>query len=63
VSNWGYVAIAFLAVWGSLALYALTLARRVTQARRVAAGMRDAISSAPTDAENESVVCETPHAS
>jgi hypothetical protein len=63
VSNWGYVAIAYIAVWGALALYALTLAQRVTQARRVAQAMREATSSAPTRAESESVACDTPPAS
>lgn len=35
MSNWSYVAIAYTVVWGGLALYALTLARRVHQAGRL----------------------------
>ena len=35
MSDWAYVAIAYTVVWGSLAVYALVLARRVSQARRV----------------------------
>jgi hypothetical protein len=42
VSNWGYVTIAYTVVWGSLAVYAIVLARRVSQAREVAARLRDA---------------------
>lgn len=41
VSNWGFVAIAYTVVWGSLAAYALFLARRVVRARRVANQLRD----------------------
>lgn len=40
MSNWGYVAIAYTVVWGSLAIYALLLARRVSQARKVAQQLR-----------------------
>ncbi len=39
--SWAYVAIAFIVVWGALAVYALVLARRVTQAERVAQSLRD----------------------
>jgi hypothetical protein len=41
VSNWAYVAIAYTVVWGSLAIYALILARRVAQARKVTQRLRD----------------------
>lgn len=40
MSNWWYVAIAYTVVWGALALYGLALARRVTQAQRVADRLR-----------------------
>jgi hypothetical protein len=59
VSNWSYVAIAFIAVWGALAVYALTLARRVTQAARIAEAMREA-SQVATSAAHESAVCDAP---
>jgi hypothetical protein len=42
VSNWTYVAIAYTVVWGSLAVYALLLARRVSQAREVARRLGEA---------------------
>lgn len=35
VSNWVYVAIAYLVVWSALAAYAIILARRVTQTQDV----------------------------
>jgi len=47
VSDWAYVAIAYTLVWGSLALYALFLARRVSQAREVSRRLRDSSSSGP----------------
>lgn len=39
MSEWAYVAAAYTIVWGALAVYALVLARRVTQARNVAAAL------------------------
>jgi hypothetical protein len=42
VSEWSYVAAAFTLVWASLVIYALVLARRVTQAQRVEESLRDA---------------------
>jgi hypothetical protein len=41
-SEWGYVAASFILVWGALVVYALVLARRVTQAQRVEESLRDA---------------------
>lgn len=41
MSNWAYVAIAYTVVWGSLAVYAVVLARRVAQARRAVQRLRD----------------------
>ena len=35
VSNWVYVAIAYLVVWSAIAAYAVILARRVTQTQDV----------------------------
>ena len=52
MSNWGYVAIAYTVVWGSLALYALLLARRVSQARKLAQQLREA----PPDPARQSFV-------
>lgn len=42
MSEWGYVAVAFTVVWAALAVYALVLARRVTQAERVDESLRQA---------------------
>ena len=41
MSNWAYVAIAYTVVWGSLAVYAVFLARRVAQARKAVQRLRD----------------------
>lgn len=45
MSNWGYVAIAYVIVWGTLAAYALIMARRVTQARDVVDTLQDSSES------------------
>jgi hypothetical protein len=60
VSNWSYVAIAYIAVWGGVALYALALARRVTQARRVSEALRAAIEEGKEPTDQEAAVCDTP---
>jgi hypothetical protein len=68
VSDWTYVALAFTVVWGALAIYALILARRVTQARIVADGRPQG--AAPTEAhqtepppqDRDSAVCDAPPA-
>lgn len=39
--SWGYVALAYVVVWGTLAVYALVLAWRVTQAQKVADTLHD----------------------
>lgn len=44
VPDWGYITIAYTLVWGSLAVYAATLARRVTQAQNVARTLRRSLS-------------------
>jgi hypothetical protein len=59
VSNWNYVAIAYIAAWGALAAYAVTLARRVTQARHVADALREDMQNSVSATEHESVVCDT----
>jgi hypothetical protein len=41
-SEWGYVAVSFILVWAALVIYALLLARRVTQAQQVEESLRDA---------------------
>lgn len=48
VSSWGYVALAYVVVWGAVAGYALVLARRITQAQRVADSLRDPSDSTET---------------
>jgi hypothetical protein len=58
VSDWWYVAIAYTVVWGSLALYALFLARRVSQARGVARRLRETIGSAGRQSDDEDAVCD-----
>jgi hypothetical protein len=56
VSEWGYVAVSFTVVWGALAVYALVLARRVTQAERVDESLRQA--AQPED----TALCDGQHA-
>jgi hypothetical protein len=72
VSDWGYVTIAFTVVWGSLAVYAIVMARRVTQAQQVTARLRGALgdpahnsgaispSRSSTADEQDSPLCEAP---
>jgi hypothetical protein len=62
VSDWVYVAIAFTAVWGALAFYALLLARRVTQAREVADNLRRAAEGTPPVTEQDGTACDAPPA-
>lgn len=62
MSNWGYVAIAYTVVWGALAIYALALARRVTQARRVARSLREATQASGHAEEQDGAVCDAPPA-
>jgi hypothetical protein len=61
VSDWTYVALAFTVVWGALAVYALVLARRVTQARIVAEKLREA-RQAELPQDRDSAVCDAPPA-
>lgn len=62
VSNWAYVAIAYTVVWGALAVYALVLARRVTQARRVSRGLENSPAGSIQADQQDSTLCETPDA-
>lgn len=62
MSDWSYVAIAYTVVWGSLAVYALVLARRVTQARQVARRLRDAAPDDTSEPEGETLSCDVPPA-
>lgn len=58
VSDWVYVAIAFTAVWGSLAVYTFLLARRVSQAREVARALREALETSAESPEQDDIVCD-----
>lgn len=62
MSNWGFVAIAYTLVWGSLALYAVLLARRVAQARQVTEALQQALPSEAHAGEVDGTVCDTPPA-
>jgi CcmD family protein len=60
VSDWFYVTLAFAVVWGGLAMYALMLARRVTQAGRIEQSLRSALRE---DQEgSDAPVCDAPPA-
>ena len=43
MSDWTYITIAYVLAWGGLAIYALALARRVLQARRLERRLREMI--------------------
>lgn len=62
MSNWAYVAIAYTVVWGALAVYALVLARRVTQARRVSRGLGDTLAGKTVADQQDNQLCEAPDA-
>lgn len=77
VSDWAYVAIAYTVIWGALALYALVLARRVSQAREVSSRLRESLQGARSDThypggdaaegdgpagDGDTVVCDVPPA-
>jgi hypothetical protein len=53
LSNWGYVTIAYTIVWGSLAVYALVLARRVAQARSTVVKLRETAETVRRAAEDD----------
>ncbi len=68
MSNWSYVALAFGVAWTALILYALLLARRVSQAQRIAQTMRavqqerteDSVARSPDG--GDSPLCDAPPA-
>lgn len=62
MSNWAYVAIAYTVVWGSLAVYALLLARRVTQAREVDRVLRDSARAETEGERQDDALCDVPPA-
>ena len=62
MSDWTYVTIAYVAVWGSLAVYALFLARRVAQAREVARRLRESSHRSDPLPEGDNSVCDAPPA-
>jgi cob(I)alamin adenosyltransferase len=62
VSDWAYVAIAYVVVGGSLAGYALLLARRVAQARRVERDLQAVLESDQQGSEQDSAVWDAPPA-
>ncbi|HEY8686150.1 MAG TPA: hypothetical protein VIO57_11135 [Chloroflexota bacterium] len=62
MSNWGFVAIAYTLVWGSVAIYALVLARRVAQARQVTQILQQSLQNEMQAVEEDGTVCDTPPA-
>jgi hypothetical protein len=59
VSDWAYVAIAYTVVWGSLAVYAVMLARRVAQGREVARTLRESTDATDDQAiEQDNAACD-----
>ena len=62
LSNWGFVAIAYTLVWGSVAIYALLLARRVAQARDVTRILHQSLENETRAVEKDGTVCDTPPA-
>jgi hypothetical protein len=62
LSNWAFVAIAYTLVWGSVALYALLLARRVAQARGVTRILQESVQNDGQAVEKDGAACDTPPA-
>lgn len=60
MSDWTYVAAAFTIVWGSIAIYAIVLARRVSQARAVARTLREGLDRQSSALDQDAAACETP---
>ena len=56
MSDWVYLVIAFTVVWGGLAIYALVLARRVTQAADVERTLQDGL----VEPRQDDVGCDAP---
>jgi hypothetical protein len=59
VSDWAYVTVAYTVVWGSLAVYAVVLARRISRADELATRLRDAIKGEAPSGQDSSL-CEAP---
>ncbi len=62
MSNWFYVTLAYTVVWGSLAVYAIALARRVAAAREVARSLREAALQERERIDQDSALCDAPPA-
>lgn len=62
MSNWGFVAIAYTLVWGSVAAYAVLLARRVAQARHVTRALQESLENEMQAVDKDGTVCDTPPA-
>jgi hypothetical protein len=62
LSNWAFVAIAYTLVWGSVAVYALLLARRVAQARDVTQVLQQSVEPERQALERDGTACDTPPA-
>jgi hypothetical protein len=62
LSNWAFVAIAYTLVWGSLAVYALLLARRVAQARDVTRALQQSVENERQAVDKDGAACDTPPA-
>ena len=62
LSSWGFVAIAYTLVWGSVAIYAFLLARRVAQARDVTRMLHQSPENEMPAVDQDGTVCDTPPA-
>lgn len=60
MSEWTYVAAAFTIVWGSLAIYAIILARRVSQAQQVARALREGLDRQSPALDQDVAACDVP---
>lgn len=60
MSEWTYVAAAFTIVWGSIAIYAIILARRVSQAQQVARTLREGLDRQSPALDQDAAVCDVP---
>jgi hypothetical protein len=60
LSNWAYVAMAYTLVWGSIAIYAVLLARRVAQTRDATTTLRETLESERQAGDGS--LCDTPPA-
>jgi hypothetical protein len=60
MDDWSYVALAYVVVWGAVALYAWTLWHRITQARITAAPSRRGETTSDSTAAEGDLVCDAP---